>query len=213
MATVALTERFIDYVVRLTDPGDRAQCGAMLNRRAGWRRWRSDDAGAAEVAAMVVLAPVIVAVAIVIIAVGRGVDAGATVRSAAFAAAQSAALERTPADAVHAAERMAHITLAGNPSCSAPSVAVDVLDFRPGGSVTVVVSCLPRPITSEAAVAGVDGTRVEGMRVDGAHPRGLVHESGLVDALGSPRVGVVTAVVDRFRYAEPVGVSPQVVGQ
>lgn len=210
---MALMERSINYVVRNhvvrpTGPGDRAQCRAMLNRRTGRRRWMSNDAGAAEVAAMVVLAPVIVAVAIVIVVVGRGVDAGATVRSAAFAAAQSAALERTPADAMHVAEQMAHITLAGNPSCSAPSVAVDVVDFRPGGSVTVVVSCLPRPITNEAGVSGVDG-----MRVDDAQLRGAAHEPGLVGALGSPRVGVATAVVDRFRYAEAVGVQPQVVGR
>lgn len=210
---MALMERSINYVVRNhvvrpTGPGDRAQCRAMLNRRTGRRRWMSNDAGAAEVAAMVVLAPVIVAVAIVIVVVGRGVDAGATVRSAAFAAAQSAALERTPADAMHVAEQMAHITLAGNPSCSAPSVAVDVVDFRPGGSVTVVVSCLPRPITNEAGVSGVDG-----MRVDDAQLRGAAHEPGLVGALGSPRVGVATAVVDRFRYAEAVGVQPQVIGR
>jgi len=205
---VALMERHINDAIRCEEPSARGQCQTTLNRRTGWRRWMSDDAGAAEVAALVVLAPVIVAVAIVIVAVGRGVDAGATVRSAAFAAAQSAALERTPADAMHVAERMAHIALAGNPSCSAPSVAVDVVDFRPGGSVTVVVSCLPRPITNEAGVSGVDG-----MRVDDAQLRGAAHESGLVGALGSPRVGVATAVVDRFRYAEAVGVQPQVVGR
>ena len=207
MATVALMERHINVAIRCEEPSGRGQCQTTLNRRTGRRRWMSDDAGAAEVAAMVVLAPVIVAVAIVIVAVGRGVDAGATVRSAAFAAAQSAALERTPADAMHVAERMAHIALAGNPSCAAPSVAVDVVDFRPGGSVTVVVSCLPRPITDEA------GFGFNGMRVNGAHPRAAAHESGLVGSLGSPRVGVATAVVDRFRYAEAVGVQPQLAGR
>lgn len=205
---MALMKRHINVAIRCEEPSARGQCQTTLNRRTGWRRWMSDDAGAAEVAAMVVLAPVIVAVAIVIVAVGRGVDAGATVRSAAFAAAQSAALERTPADAMHVAERMAHIALAGNPSCSAPSVAVDVVDFRPGGSVTVVVSCLPRPITNEAGVAGVDSTRVDDAQLWGGE-----HESGLVGSVGSPRVGVATAVVDRFRYAEAVGVQPQVVGR
>jgi hypothetical protein len=208
MATVALMERHINDAIRCEEPSGRGPFQITLDRRAGRRRWVGDDAGAAEVAAIVVLAPVIVAVAIVIVAVGRGVDAGATVRSAAFAAAQSAALERTPARAMHVAERMAHIALAGNPSCSAPSVAVDVVDFRPGGSVTVVVSCLPRPITNEAGVAGVDG-----MRVDDAQLRGTARASGLVGSLGSPRVGIATAVVDRFRYAEAVGVQPEVLGR
>lgn len=204
---MALMERHINRAVRCSEPSGRGQCLERLNRRTERQRSMSGDAGAAEVAAMVVLAPVIVAVAILIVAVGRGVDAGATVRSAAFAAAQSAALERTPADAMHVAERMARIALADNASCSSPSVAVDVVDFRPGGSVTVVVSCLPRPITDEA------GFGVDGMRVNGAHPRGAAHESGLVGSLGSSRVGVATAVVDRFRYAEAVGVQPQLAGR
>ena len=56
------------------------------------RRLRTGIAAVVGGVWFVSIAPVIVAVAIVIVAVGRGVDAGATVRSAAFAAAQSAAL-------------------------------------------------------------------------------------------------------------------------
>jgi len=117
------------------------------------------------------------------------------VRSAAFAGAQAAALERTPSSAQAVAEHVVLSALDQNPHCVAPEVIVDVSAFGPGGLVSVMASCAPR----EIGVDAVDSLRRESGWAHG----GAV---GLSAPVGTRRVAVATAVVDRFRFSQPLQV-------
>lgn len=99
------------------------------------------DRGSADALGLALLAPAAVGLALVILFLGRGVDSTATARSAAEAAAQAAAQERTPAAAADAARRVADAMLVDRSTCASPAVAVDLSAFRPGGRVAVTVSC------------------------------------------------------------------------
>ena len=104
------------------------------------RRLRHDD-GSSDALGLALLTPAAIGLAVVIVFLGRGVDSRATVQSAAESAAQAAAQERSTVAAVAAAEEVGRAMLVDPTSCSAPHVAVDVTDFRPGGRVSVTVSC------------------------------------------------------------------------
>lgn len=82
------------------------------------------DRGAADALGLVLIAPAVVGLAILVIALGRGVDARAQVRTAAEAAAQAAALERNGADAARAGQSVAMAMLTDTDSCSDPQVGV-----------------------------------------------------------------------------------------
>lgn len=103
----------------------------------------NDDRGASEAVAMIAMAPVVVAFVVLVFFLGRQVDSRAAVRSAAEAAAQSAALQRTPVEAAEAAHRTATDALADVDICAGgPVVEVDLSGFRPGGVVTVTATCM-----------------------------------------------------------------------
>jgi Flp pilus assembly protein TadG len=99
------------------------------------------DAGSSDALGLALLTPAALGLALVIVFLGRGVDSRATVQSAAESAAQAAAQERSGAAAVAAAQEIGRAMLVDEASCSAPQVAVDLSDFRPGGQVAVTVSC------------------------------------------------------------------------
>jgi Flp pilus assembly protein TadG len=99
------------------------------------------DHGSSDALGLALLAPAAIGLALVIVFLGRGVDSRATVQSAAESAAQAAAQERSTGAAVAAAEAVGQAMLVDPTSCSSPQVTVDVSDFRPGGQVTVTVSC------------------------------------------------------------------------
>ena len=80
------------------------------------------DGGVADALGLVLIAPAVLGLALLVVALGRGVDATAQVRSAAESAAQAAALERSPEAAVTAAQRAADAMLAGSANCDDPSV-------------------------------------------------------------------------------------------
>lgn len=102
----------------------------------------SDDFGGAEVVAAILLAPVAVAFVVLVFFLGRQVDSRATVRAAADSAAQAAARQRTPQQAQTSAQRTVTDMLASNPSCATgPRLSIDLSDFKPGGIVTVDVTC------------------------------------------------------------------------
>lgn len=119
------------------------------------------DAGSSDALGLALLAPAAIGLALVIVFLGRGVDARATVQSAAESAAQAAAQERSVPAAVAAAEEVGRAMLVDPTSCSSPSVSVDVSAFGPGGQVAVTVSCtvsgdgldLIDPPSSEASTA------------------------------------------------------------
>lgn len=130
------------------------------------------DRGTADALGLVLIAPAILGLALLVIALGRGVDATAQVRSAAESGAQAAALERNPTSASAAARRAVEATLGDSSNCDEPSVVTVYPPAPPPGSgidagvVRVTVSCqvsdrgvevISRPYDeSVTAVATVD---------------------------------------------------------
>lgn len=140
---------------------------------ASGRRRCHGDRGSSDALGLALLAPAMIGLAVVIVFLGRGVDSRATVQSAAESAAQAAAQERTPGDAVAAARAVGAAMLIDTTSCSSPSVDVDTSRFVPGGQVSVTVSC----------TVSVDGLELIDPTVDG------------------PMTATAFAVVDTFRAA------------
>lgn len=109
---------------------------------------RPDD-GSSDALGLALIAPAAIGLAFVILFLGRGVDSRATAQSAAESAAQAAAQERTPAAATSAARQVADAMLVDESTCSQPSISVDTSAFRPGGMVSVTVSCSVSPVGLE----------------------------------------------------------------
>jgi hypothetical protein len=102
------------------------------------------DRGEANALGLVLIAPVAVALAILVLWTGRKVDTDAQVQAASSAAAQSAARQRDPTSAVAAAQATAVAMLTDVKACAGgPTISIQAADFRPGGEVTVVVTCSP----------------------------------------------------------------------
>jgi len=105
------------------------------------------DRGAADALGLVLIAPAVLGLALLVIALGRGVDARAQVRSAAESGAQAAALERNAIDAGAAARRAVEATLADSANCDDPNVVTVYPPIPPAGSgidggiVRVTVTC------------------------------------------------------------------------
>ena len=118
------------------------------------------DRGAADALGLVLIVPVVLGLAVLVVALGRGVDARAQVRSAAESAAQAAALERNSVAATQAAQQVADAMLTDPDTCSNPNVMVDTADFRPGGAVGVTVQCSVSNRGIEAVQAGSREERV-----------------------------------------------------
>lgn len=85
---------------------------------------RPRDRGAAEALGLVLIAPAIIGLAILVVALGRGVDARAQIRSAAEAGAQAAALERDERAATIAANDVARAMLVDSDACTRPDIRV-----------------------------------------------------------------------------------------
>lgn len=105
------------------------------------RRLRGDrgDSGPLEV---VILVPVLLALVALVVAFGRTTTAESDVTFAARSAARAAAQAQTAGAAASRAEQVAAASLAGSGlACASHAVAVDASDLRPGGHVTVTVTC------------------------------------------------------------------------
>ena len=103
---------------------------------------RHEDRGAAEVVAAIMIAPVVVGFTVVVFFLGRQVESRASVRTAADSAAQAAARQRDPTAADAAARQTAVDMLGDSSTCAGgPTVVVDLSDFRPGGIVSVDITC------------------------------------------------------------------------
>ncbi len=106
------------------------------------RDTQHEDVGAAEVVAAIMIAPVVVGFTVLVFFLGRQVESRASVRTAADSAAQAAARQRDPAAADAAARRTATDMLGDSSTCAGgPTVLVDLSDFRPGGIVSVDITC------------------------------------------------------------------------
>lgn len=130
---------------------------SLAHRRCGPASLRSDERGtiAVEVA---VIAPAFIFLMLLVVFAGKVSEADGNVERAASEAARAASLRQRPGDAVADAQTAAQQNLlrAGVP-CIDLTTAVDTSDFRPGGTVTIVVRC--RASMADVSLIGVPGTR------------------------------------------------------
>jgi Flp pilus assembly protein TadG len=102
------------------------------------------------------MAPLLVLLLLFVVACGRLVQARLRLDDAAHQGARAASLARDPATATTAATATVRAALApGGATCADVGVAVDVGAFRPGGAVTVTVTC-------HVAVADLTGLHLPG---------------------------------------------------
>jgi Flp pilus assembly protein TadG len=125
-------------------------------------RWRqvaaTADAGSST-AEVTLLTPLLVAVLLFVVLCGRLVAVQLDVDAAASGAARTGSIARTESAARAQAERTARDTLAGRGlACSDAVVSVSTGGLRPGGAVTVTVSC--RVPLADLILLGVPGSRV-----------------------------------------------------
>ena len=103
-------------------------------------RAAEDDGSAA--AELVLVTPLLMLILLLIVAAGRLTDARLQVDSAAMQAARAASLARDPAAAISQAQTTAQVALASDHvTCDPLTVTPDTTLFRPGGQVSVQVSC------------------------------------------------------------------------
>lgn len=106
--------------------------------RMDWRDERGDS-GPLE---MVILVPVLLALIALVVAAGRTTAADTDVEFAAQVGARAAAQANTPGAAAARAEQVVVASLTDSGlACAQHSVSVDASDLRPGGRVSVTVSC------------------------------------------------------------------------
>src|SRR6478736_8244430 len=106
----------------------------------------------------VVLAPImIVVVLLLVVGLGRYAHGKQLVEQAAAAAARAASLTSTAAQASTQAQRAAAGSLGdAGVSCTGLTITVDTGSFRPGGMVTVTITCAAD--LSDIALSGLPGT-------------------------------------------------------
>ncbi|HEU0131857.1 MAG TPA: hypothetical protein VFQ85_12785 [Mycobacteriales bacterium] len=120
-------------------------------------RSRSRDNGSITLEAAVLAVPAIV-IALVMAVFGGLVRARLDVDAAAQDAARAATRATTHGDAQRAAHDAAAATLADRSlDCTALTINTDLTDFRPGGTVSVSITCLTE--SSSITVPGLNTAR------------------------------------------------------
>ena len=106
---------------------------------------------------LVVLAPIVIVLLLLVVGLGRYAHGKQLVEQAAAAAARAASLTSTAAQANTQAQRAAAGSLAdAGVSCTGMTTTVDTGSFRPGGMVTVTITCTAD--LSDLALSGLPGT-------------------------------------------------------
>lgn len=106
------------------------------------RSWWRQDRGSVS-SEVVLITPILVLLLVfVAVVVHRGVTARLRLNDVAHQAARAASIERPPARAAAQASAVATAALASaGPSCRSTAVETNTAKFRPGGAVSVIVSC------------------------------------------------------------------------
>ncbi|NUT51416.1 MAG: pilus assembly protein TadE [Saccharothrix sp.] len=122
-------------------------------RWAAW--WRADDGSVA--AEVTIAAPFLIMLLVFVgVVIHRGVDARIRIDDAAHQAARAASIERTPTAATAAAQSTAASALSSaGVTCASLSVSTSTGGLRPGGTVSVTVSCAVD--FGDALILGVPG--------------------------------------------------------
>lgn len=116
--------------------------GRERRSRGRWVAWWRADRGSVA-AEVTLIAPFLVMLLVfVAVVIHRGVDARLRLEDAAHQAARAASIERTPATAVTAAQSTASAALSSaGVTCASLTVDTATGGLRPGGTVTVTISC------------------------------------------------------------------------
>jgi Flp pilus assembly protein TadG len=134
---------------------DRIMC-AYRRMWTRLRRLAGDDTGSST-AELALATPLLVAILLLIVLCGRLASAQMDLDAAASSGARSASIARSDAAARAEAERTARETLAARGvTCPSPTVSVTTGGLRPGGAVSVTVSCTV-PM-SDLLLLGVPGS-------------------------------------------------------
>lgn len=121
------------------------------------RSRRRGERGTAAIE-MTLLAPVLMVILLFVVGLGRMAHARQEIESVAADSARAASLERNTALSTTAAEKAARTSLGtAGLSCQSLSVDVDLSSYRPGGRVTVTVSC--KASLADLSLAGFPGSR------------------------------------------------------
>lgn len=140
----------------------RSTLTARSHGRAGRALTLGRDRGAADALGLVLIAPAVVGLAILVVALGRGVDARAQVRTAAEAAAQAAALERNGSDAARAGVAVAAAMLTDEDACAEPQIDVVYPALASPAGTDAVVAVTVTCYVSDRGIAVVKpGARME----------------------------------------------------
>lgn len=114
----------------------------MFARLTGRVRPRERGESGSAAVELVLVTPLLVLLAMLIVTAGRLVQARLEVDSAAAQGARAASLARDPATATADAAAVVQSALASQHlTCGGLAVNTDTGSFRPGGQVTVQVSC------------------------------------------------------------------------
>ncbi|MEV2272898.1 TadE/TadG family type IV pilus assembly protein [Nonomuraea africana] len=126
---------------------------SLIERR---QRFRTSGERGSATAELILLTLLLFVLALFAVAAGRLVTARLEVNNAAHQAARAASIARTPAAAGAAARSAADGALAAKRvTCASRQVNVGLGSFRPGGSVTVTVTC--RVKLSDVALVHIPG--------------------------------------------------------
>ena len=125
-----------------------------MSGRAAKRPEKDRGSSILEVA---IVTPVVIVLLFVMVALGRYSHSSVLVEQAAAAASRAASLTSSPGQANRAAQDAAAATLSGaGLACAHLDASVDTSAFRPGGQVSVTVTCSAD--LSALALAGVPGS-------------------------------------------------------
>lgn len=114
----------------------------MCPDRRAWATWWCADSGSVTAEVAIVTPFLVMLLVFVGVVVHRGVDARIRIDDAAHQAARAASIERSPAAASAAARSTAASALSSaGVTCAALSVNTATGGLRPGGTVSVTVSC------------------------------------------------------------------------
>jgi Flp pilus assembly protein TadG len=126
---------------------------------ARWRRLTEAPDAGASTAEMALLTPLLIMLLLLVVLCGRLAAAQIDVDAAASSGARSGSIARSQGAAVAGAERTARESIAAQGvTCQSTDVQVSTGGLRPGGAVTVTVSCRVR--LSDLVLLGVPGSRV-----------------------------------------------------
>jgi Flp pilus assembly protein TadG len=167
MTTPTTTTKTTVMTTNLAPTGTAATCppgglerplGRERRVQGRWAAWWCADRGSVAAEVTLVAPLMVMLLVFVAVVIHRGVDARLRLDDAAHQAARAASIERTPATAVEAAQSTASAALSSaGVTCSSLTVDTATGGLRPGGTVSVTISCSVD--FGDALILGVPGQK------------------------------------------------------